>query len=35
LRTLSANGVKAHSAVLHGGDTIQIGDVVFVFHEGS
>jgi pSer/pThr/pTyr-binding forkhead associated (FHA) protein len=32
---LYLNGVKAHSAVLHGGDTIQIGDVVFVFHEGS
>ncbi len=29
------NGVKAHSAVLHDGDAIQIGDVVFVFHEGS
>jgi pSer/pThr/pTyr-binding forkhead associated (FHA) protein len=27
------NGVKAHSAVLHEGDTIQIGDVVFVLHE--
>lgn len=29
------NGVKAHSALLHEGDAIQIGDVVFVFHEGS
>ena len=29
------NGVKVHSAVLHAGDTIQIGDVVFVFHEGA
>ncbi len=29
------NGVKAHSAVLHDGDTLQIGDVVFVFHEGG
>jgi pSer/pThr/pTyr-binding forkhead associated (FHA) protein len=29
------NGVKAHSAVLHEGDTLQIGDVVFVFHEGD
>ena len=27
------NGVKAHSAVLHEGDTIQLGDVVFVLHE--
>jgi len=27
------NGVKAHSAILHEGDTIQIGDVVFVLHE--
>jgi pSer/pThr/pTyr-binding forkhead associated (FHA) protein len=32
---LYLNGVKAHSAVLHDGDAIQIGDVVFVFHEGS
>jgi len=29
------NGVKAHSAVLRDGDTIQIGDVVFVYHEGT
>ena len=29
------NGVKAHSAVLHEGDTIQIGDVVFVLHEAA
>jgi pSer/pThr/pTyr-binding forkhead associated (FHA) protein len=29
------NGVRVHSAALHGGDTIQIGDCVFVFHEGS
>lgn len=28
------NGVKVHSAVLHEGDQIQIGDVVFTFHEG-
>lgn len=27
------NGVKAHSAILHEGDTIQLGDVVFVLHE--
>lgn len=29
------NGVKIHSARLHEGDTIQIGDVVLLFHEGS
>jgi len=29
------NGVKAHSAVLHDGDTLQIGDVVLVFHEAG
>jgi len=29
------NGVKAHSALLHEGDTLQIGDVVFVFREGD
>jgi pSer/pThr/pTyr-binding forkhead associated (FHA) protein len=29
------NGVKTHSAVLRQGDTVQLGDVVFVFHEGS
>ena len=29
------NGVKAHSAVLREGDTIQIGEVVFVYHEGN
>jgi pSer/pThr/pTyr-binding forkhead associated (FHA) protein len=27
------NGVKVHSALLHDGDTLQIGDVVIVFHE--
>jgi pSer/pThr/pTyr-binding forkhead associated (FHA) protein len=27
------NGVKVHCAVLHEGDTLQLGDVVFVFHE--
>jgi pSer/pThr/pTyr-binding forkhead associated (FHA) protein len=27
------NGVKASFAVLHEGDTIQVGDVVFVLHE--
>jgi pSer/pThr/pTyr-binding forkhead associated (FHA) protein len=29
------NGVKTHSAVLRQGDTLQLGDVVFVFHEGA
>lgn len=29
------NGVKTHSAVLRQGDTLQIGDVVFIFHEGT
>lgn len=29
------NGVRVHSAALHEGDTIQIGDLVFVFHEAS
>ena len=29
------NGVKAHSAILHEGDQIQIGNVVFIFHEGE
>jgi pSer/pThr/pTyr-binding forkhead associated (FHA) protein len=28
------NGVRIHSAVLHEGDNIQLGMVVFVFHEG-
>lgn len=28
------NGVRIHSVSLHGGDSIQIGDCVFVFHEG-
>lgn len=28
------NGVRVHSAGLHEGDTIQIGDVVLVFREG-
>ena len=28
------NGVKIHSAVLHDGDNVQLGSVVFVFHEG-
>jgi pSer/pThr/pTyr-binding forkhead associated (FHA) protein len=29
------NGVKAHSAVLYEGDQIQVGNVVFIFHEGE
>ena len=29
------NGIKVHSAVLHEGDQIQIGDVVFSFFEGA
>lgn len=28
------NGVKVHSALLHDGDNIQLGTIVFVFHEG-
>ena len=28
------NGIKVHSAILRDGDTIQLGDVVFIFHEG-
>jgi len=36
----SANGmylneVKTHSAVLREGDVVQLGDVIFVFHEGA
>ncbi|HEX7669765.1 MAG TPA: FHA domain-containing protein [Polyangiaceae bacterium] len=36
----SANGVylntvKTHSAVLRQGDTLQLGDALFVFHEGA
>jgi FHA domain len=27
------NGVKIHSAVLHDGDSIQLGTIVFIFHE--
>ena len=29
------NGIKTHSALLREGDVIQIGDVIFVYHEGS
>lgn len=28
------NGVKIHSAVLRHGDTLQLGDLLFVYHEG-
>jgi len=29
------NGVKTHSAILREGDALQLGDVIFVFHEGA
>ncbi len=29
------NGVRIHSASLHEGDTLQLGNVVFVYHEGQ
>jgi len=29
------NGIKTHSAVLREGDMLQLGDAVFVFHEGA
>jgi pSer/pThr/pTyr-binding forkhead associated (FHA) protein len=29
------NGVKIHSATLRQGDTLQLGDAVFLFHEGT
>ena len=32
---LYLNGIKVHSAILRDGDTIQLGDVVFIFHEGT
>lgn len=28
------NGVRVHSALLHDGDNLQLGTVMFVFHEG-
>jgi pSer/pThr/pTyr-binding forkhead associated (FHA) protein len=28
------NGIKIHSAILHDGDSIQMGSLLFVFHEG-
>jgi len=29
------NGIKIHSATLREGDTIQLGDVILIYHEGS
>ena len=29
------NGVRVHSAVLRDGDTIQLGDVIFIYREGA
>ena len=29
------NGVKTHSAVLREGDVLQVGDLIFVYHEGT
>ncbi len=29
------NGIKIHSAALREGDTIQLGNALFVYHEGS
>ena len=31
---LLLNGIRVHSVALRDGDTLQIGDVVFVFHQG-
>lgn len=28
------NGVKVHSAILHDGDSVQMGSILFIFHEG-
>jgi pSer/pThr/pTyr-binding forkhead associated (FHA) protein len=28
------NGVKVHQAVLHDGDSVQMGSLLFIFHEG-
>jgi len=28
------NGVKVHSATLHDGDSVQLGSILFVYHEG-
>lgn len=28
------NGVKIHSATLHDGDSVQLGSILFVYHEG-
>jgi two-component system response regulator AtoC len=29
------NGVKIHSATLREGDTIQLGDIILIYHEGT
>jgi pSer/pThr/pTyr-binding forkhead associated (FHA) protein len=29
------NGIKIHSATLREGDTIQLGDVILIYHEGT
>ncbi len=29
------NGLRVHSAMLHEGDVLQLGEVTFVFHEGG
>jgi predicted component of type VI protein secretion system len=31
---LLLNGITVHSAALRDGDTIQIGDIVFIYHQG-
>jgi pSer/pThr/pTyr-binding forkhead associated (FHA) protein len=28
------NGVKVHAAILHDGDSVQMGSILFVYHEG-
>lgn len=28
------NGIKIHSATLHDGDSVQLGSILFVYHEG-
>jgi pSer/pThr/pTyr-binding forkhead associated (FHA) protein len=28
------NGVKVHTAILRNGDTLQVGRIIFTFHEG-
>lgn len=29
------NGIKVHSATLREGDTLQVGDAIFIYHEGA